>query len=112
MTKDTTDLFVDIAADSLHATSTSEPSDGRLRDALDVLTHDLSVSLRATFAETLTTFAASRHPENWREFANFLTQNGGLFPIGSSPPALDFVGSEIARCEIPGDSRRICPIDF
>jgi hypothetical protein len=63
VTKDATDFFVDVAADSLDAASARQTPDGRLRNSLDVFTHDLSVSLGATLSKTLSTFAASRHPK-------------------------------------------------
>jgi hypothetical protein len=61
MTKNPTDFFIDITTDSLDTTTTRKPSDGRLGDALDVLSHDLTVTLRTAFAETFTAFASTRH---------------------------------------------------
>ena len=61
--EDTTGLFVDEAADTLDATTTSQTPDGWLGDALDVITKDLSVTLSATLAKTLSALAASRHVE-------------------------------------------------
>jgi hypothetical protein len=58
MTKNPSDLFVDVATDPLHTASAGESADGRLRNALDVLAHNLSMSLRTAFAQTFTTFAA------------------------------------------------------
>ena len=43
--------------DTLHTTTTSETTDGRLRDTLDVVTKNLAVTLGTTLAETLSTFA-------------------------------------------------------
>ena len=54
-------LFVDEARDALDATAAREAADGGLRDALDVVPEDLAVALRATLAETLATFTATRH---------------------------------------------------
>jgi hypothetical protein len=61
MSEDATDFFVDIATDALDTTTSSQAPDGRLRNALDVLSHDFAMALRTAFAETFTTFATSRH---------------------------------------------------
>jgi hypothetical protein len=63
VTEDTADLFVDIAADTLHTASAREPADGGLRNALDVFAHDLSMTLRATFPKTFPALAATGHCE-------------------------------------------------
>jgi hypothetical protein len=69
------ELFVDgrdeehTGWDTLDTTTTSETTDGRLGNALDVVTKDLSVTLGTTLAETLSTFAASSHDDRcewWR----------------------------------------------
>ena len=57
----TTGLLVDEAADALHATTTSQTADSRLRNALDIVPKDLAMALRAALAQTFTTFATSRH---------------------------------------------------
>lgn len=44
--------------DTLDTTSTSETSDGRLGDALDVVTKNLAVALGTALAETLAALAA------------------------------------------------------
>ena len=56
-----TNLLVDEARDTLHSTSPGQTADGRLGDALDVVTQHLSVTLGASFAETLASLATSRH---------------------------------------------------
>nr|CAD7616371.1 unnamed protein product [Timema genevievae] len=48
-----TRLLIDEARDSLDSPSTSETANGRFGDALDVVTKDLSVTLRATFPSFL-----------------------------------------------------------
>ena len=48
--KDTTGLFVDKTRDTLDATSSCQSSDGRLGDALDVISQDLSVTLGTTLS--------------------------------------------------------------
>ena len=57
----TAGLLVDETAQALHATSTSETTDRRLRDALDVVAQHLAMALGTTLAQTFTSFAASRH---------------------------------------------------
>ena len=59
--EDTPGLFVDQTGDPLDATSASQPPDGRLGDALDVVPKDLPVTLGAALAESFTSFSSSRH---------------------------------------------------
>ena len=61
--QDTASLLVDEAADSLHTTSASKTTDGGLGDALDVVTKDLPVTLCASLAKALASFAASSHDD-------------------------------------------------
>ena len=49
------------ATDTLDTTTTSKTADRRLRDALNVITQDLPVTLGTTLAKAFTTLAASRH---------------------------------------------------
>jgi hypothetical protein len=50
--------WVHTSRDTLHTATTSETSDSGLCDALNVVTKNLAVTLRAALAETLATFAA------------------------------------------------------
>jgi hypothetical protein len=59
--EDATDFFVDGAADLLDAPATSTAPDGRLRDPLHVLSHDLSMTLGTTLSKTLPAFASAGH---------------------------------------------------
>ena len=59
--EDTAGLFVDETGDALDTTTASETADRRLRDALDVITEDLAVTLGAALSESLTTFTSARH---------------------------------------------------
>ena len=61
--EDTTGLFVDETADSLHTTSASQTADGGLGDTLDVITQHFAVTLGAPFAESFSSFTTSRHVE-------------------------------------------------
>src|SRR5271169_6874699 len=56
-----TSLFVDQTGDALDSATTGETADGRLCDALDVVTKNLAMTLRAPLAESLSSFASSRH---------------------------------------------------
>ncbi len=56
--QDTTGLLIDHGGDTLDTTTTSETSDGRLGDTLDIVAKNLSVTLSTTLAEALATFAA------------------------------------------------------
>ena len=54
-------FFVDQSGDAFDASSTSQTSDGRLGDALDIVAQDFFVSLCAAFAQPFSSFASSRH---------------------------------------------------
>ena len=54
-------LLVNEVEDMLHASTTSEESNGGLGDALDVVAEHLPVALGAALAETFATLATSRH---------------------------------------------------
>jgi len=56
-----TSLLVDQTGDTLHTTSASKTTDGWLRDALDVVTKYLAMTLSATLAKTFASFTTSRH---------------------------------------------------
>jgi hypothetical protein len=57
--QDTTGLLVDKTAETLDTTASSETTNGWLRDALDVVAQDFSVSLGATFSQSFASFSAS-----------------------------------------------------
>jgi len=57
----TTGLLVDEARDALDTTTARETADGRLRDALDVVTQHLSVALSTTLSKSLSTLSTSGH---------------------------------------------------
>jgi hypothetical protein len=54
-------LLVDEPGDALHAAPASQPPDGRLRDALDVVAEHLAVAFRAALTQALASLAAARH---------------------------------------------------
>ena len=57
-------LLVDEPGDALHTTTTSQAPNSRLGNALDVITKDFTVALGASFAQTLSAFAATGHNEH------------------------------------------------
>ena len=59
--EDTTGLLVDEARDTLDSTTASQTPDGGLGDALDVIPQHLPVTLGASLAESLSSFASSSH---------------------------------------------------
>ena len=61
-----TGLFVDETRDTLHTTSASKTTDGRLGDTLDVITKNLAMSLGASLSEPLASFATSSHDDGYR----------------------------------------------
>ena len=56
-------LLVDQTRDTLDTTTASKTTDGWLRDALDVITKYLAMTLGATLSKTFASFATSRHLE-------------------------------------------------
>ena len=61
--EDTTGLFVDESRDTFDTTSASKTTDGGLGDTLDVISQDFTMTLGASFAESLSSFTTSRHDE-------------------------------------------------
>ena len=59
--EDSSGFLIDQATDSFDTTSASQSSDGRLRDTLDVVSKDLSVTLGASLSKSFSSFASSRH---------------------------------------------------
>merc|ERR1719357_1130727 len=57
--KNTSRLLVNQSRDSLDAPPSRQPSDGRLRNALNVIPQDLAVPLSSTLAKSFTTLAAT-----------------------------------------------------
>ena len=57
--EDAASFLVDESRDALDAAATSQTSDCRLGDALDVVAQHFSVPFGATFAESLATFASA-----------------------------------------------------
>ena len=62
--QDTSGLFVNQPRDTLHTTPSCQTADGRLGDALDVISQHLSVTLGASFSQSLSSFATSRHDDS------------------------------------------------
>jgi len=59
--ENSTSLLVDEARDTLDSSTTSQPPDGGLGDALDVIPQHLPVPLGASLSESLASFASSGH---------------------------------------------------
>ena len=57
----TSGFLVYEAGDALHAAATSEATDGRFGDALDVVTKNLAVTLGASLSESLASLATASH---------------------------------------------------
>ena len=57
----TTGLLINQAGNALDTTTASESADGRLGDAFDVATEDLSVTHGAALAEAIATLAETGH---------------------------------------------------
>ena len=59
--EDTTGLLVDESRDTLDSSTTRQPPDGGLGDALDVVSQHLTVTLGASLSQSLSSFATSGH---------------------------------------------------
>ena len=59
--QDTTGLLVDESGDTLDSSTTRQPPDGGLGDALDVVSQHLTVTLGASLSQSLSSFATSGH---------------------------------------------------
>ena len=59
--QDSSGLFVDQAGDTFHTTSSRQTTDGWLRDALDVVTENLSVTLGASLSQSFSSLASAGH---------------------------------------------------
>ena len=59
--EDTTGLLVDESRDPLDTSTSRQTTDGRLGDALDVVSQHLTVTLGASLSESLSSFASSGH---------------------------------------------------
>ena len=59
--KKSDELKEDLPRDALDTTAASQAADGGLRDALDVVAQHLAVALSPALAQTLATFATTRH---------------------------------------------------
>lgn len=59
--ENTTSLLVDHGRDTLDTTTTSETTDSRLGDTLNVVTQNLAVALGTALAETLSALAACKN---------------------------------------------------
>ena len=58
-------LLINQTRNTLHTASTSETTDSRLSDALDVVAQHLPVTLGTALPETLATFSTARHVFVW-----------------------------------------------
>ena len=59
--EDSTGLLVDESRDTLDSSTTRQPPDGGLGDALDVVSQHLPVTLSASLSQSLSSFATAGH---------------------------------------------------
>ena len=59
--QDTTSFLVNQTRDTLHTTTTCKTTDGGLRNTLDVITENLSVTLGASLSKTFSSLSSARH---------------------------------------------------
>ena len=62
--KDSAGFFIDETRDALDSSAAGQPTNGRLSDALDVVTKDFSVAFGTSLTQSFTSFAASSHGES------------------------------------------------
>ena len=61
--EDSSGLLIDEARDTLDTSAASQSADGGLGDTLDVITQHFAMTLGASLAESLSSFASSGHVE-------------------------------------------------
>ena len=61
--EDSSGLLIDEARDTLDTSTASQSADGGLGDTLDVITQNFAMTLGASLAESLSSFASSGHVE-------------------------------------------------
>ena len=59
--ENSTSLLIDQTRDTLDSSTSRQPSDGRLGDALDVVSQHLPVTLGASLSKSLSSFASPGH---------------------------------------------------
>jgi hypothetical protein len=59
--QDTSGFLIDEARDTLDTTTAGQTTDCGLGDSLDVIAQNFAMTLRSTFAETLSSFTATSH---------------------------------------------------
>jgi hypothetical protein len=100
--EDTSGLFIDEARDTLDTSTASQTADGGLGDTLDVITQNFAMTLGASLAESLSSFASSSHVEcflfelskkndSCLSIAAVFIQMLQLFLLGSAGHMIQFV---------------------
>ena len=83
--ENTASFLVDETGDALDTATTGKTADGRLRDALDVVTQNFAMAFRASLSESFSSFAASSHfleIEMWvveNKLMEILWKSSGLY---------------------------------
>ncbi len=89
---------MEIPRDTLDTTTASQAADGGLRDALDVVAQHLAVALSPALAQTLATFATTRHVFSVIfERETILGLNPGRAPVSNFPPVLTLFRHRVGR---------------
>lgn len=65
--QNTSGFFINQSTDTLHTSSTSQSANCRLRNALNVVSQNLPVTLRSSLSQTLTSFSTTWHFCGWIE---------------------------------------------
>jgi len=60
-------FFVNQSGDTLNTSSSGQPTDSWLRDTLDIIPKNFSVTLGSSFAQTFSTFTTSSHADTCEE---------------------------------------------
>jgi len=76
--ENTSGFLVDETRNTLHTTTASQTTNGRLGDTLDIVTKNLAMTLSATLSEPLASFTATSHLEMRICDAQILLRCGGF----------------------------------
>ena len=91
--ENTTGLLVDEAGDALDTATASQTADGGLGDTLDVIPEDFPMALSASFAESLSSFAASSHVDGSCVEAR-MTLRSAVFAFYTERAAMKLIGQK------------------
>ncbi len=96
-------LLVDQTGDALDAAAARETTNGGFGDSLDVIAQHFTVTLSASFPESFTAFASSRHDEDTFYFSQ-TAENKCV----TNAPEMPQCGMETAPAKTAKPCRELC----